>query len=200
MGTRTTAVPAVEPKDCREPKSFVGLYGSLWSDFLERWNDPKITIPEAKGLLHIVADRLWWADTAPRHIGEDSRETCVRFLLHYASCPYKSDHEWQVIKKARQVLIDKVLDTTYVQNEATDDLVRDVLDYFLLDEAVGVVGGGDKRIPQHAFGGGQRKLEDFLRMINETREDPGIRRRVDRLVAILFRSKNAVKEFRRRRP
>lgn len=171
-------VPKMEVYEYREPDSFVYNYGDLWSDFLRRWGDKNITTDEAIGLLHSVADRLWWADTAPERIGEDSRETCIRFLLHYAKCPVKFDSESQIVEKARQVLIHKVLDSQYVEREASNELVRDILLYFVADIK--------NRLPKKEPA--KRKFEEFLRNVDQ-RRDVNIKNRVEQLVTALFRAK-----------
>lgn len=164
--------------DLRKPNSFTD-YGSKWDDFLERWNDPNLTRDEAKGLLHTVADRLWWCKEAPERHGEDSRETCVRFLLHYADCPYRFDCEWQIVKKARQVLIFKVLNTPYIREQASDKLVMDILAH-LVKHIQTDYGREDSY---------RRQIENFLRKINEARDNRKIRELVDKIVTILFRTK-----------
>lgn len=173
-------VPIVVMHDYRKPDSFVYDTGTQWSDFLYRWNDRNITTDEAKGLLHVVADRLWWADLAPERIGEDSRETCVRFLLYYADYPYRYDCEWQIIEKARKVLIYKVLNTSYIE-KAPNELVMDILTHLVKLIRKGEI------YSQEPY---RRKIEDFLRMIGETRNIDKINDLVNTLIAVLFRNKH----------
>lgn len=161
MATPTAAVPVMRANDYRKPDSFVHFMGNRWSDFLKRWNDPNITTDEAKGLLHTVANRLWWANNMREHGKEDSRETCVRFLLHYASQPYRYDNEWQIIEKARKALIHQVLDTPYTRDTAPTALLEDILTY--------LVGGLAKDRNFYTNEPHRRKIEAFLRMIDKTR-------------------------------
>ncbi|MDA2922480.1 hypothetical protein MYX07_04420 [Patescibacteria group bacterium AH-259-L07] len=186
-------VVVMQDEDYREPSSFIYDMGSEWDDFLKRWNDPNITTDEAKGLLHTVADRLWWADTAPQNIGEDSRETCVRFLLHYANHTIQYDNEGQIIHKARQVLITKTLKTRYMREEATDGLVVDILTHFIKYSKDDLC--ADDR-PYYDFEPYQRKTIDFLKMVDEARNSPEINDLVDKLIVILFRgNKNTRKNL-----
>jgi len=172
-------------KDYRKPDSFIYDMGSTWNDFLARWNDPNITTDEAKGLLHTVADRLWWADAAPERIGEDSRETCVRFLLYYAGHPYKYDREWQIIEKARKVLINKVLNTRYIREEAPDELVIDILAYFVKDMEKCIE--EDNTFYNHEPQ--RRKIEAFLKMVYRTRRKNKIDKLVQKSISLLFGGK-----------
>lgn len=191
MATKKVATVVMQTKDYRKPDSFIYWVGDKWNDFLKRWNDPNITSDEARGLLHTVANRLWWADTAPEHIGEDSRETCVRFLLHYADQPSRFDHEWQIIEKARRVLIHKVLDTTYMRKEATEELVITILSHLIK-----CIENDKNFYDQEPY---RRKIEAFLQMVDETRNNNEINNLVSTLVTLLFRSKHARKELRRGR-
>ncbi len=173
-------------KDYRKPNSFIHNTGNEWKDFLVRWNDPNITNDEAKGLLHTVAVRLSWADTAPERIGEDSRETCVRFLLHYADQPYQFDREWQIIEKARKVLINNVLDTRYIREEASDELVIDILAYFVKDITKCIE--EDNTFYNHEPQ--RRKIEASLKMVYGIRPKYKIEKLVLKLVSLLFSGKD----------
>ncbi len=117
--------------DFRGPNSFTCL-GELWSDFLSRWNDPKITLSEAKGLLREVANRMWWTNEActKDRIGEDSRETCARFLMHYAAIKVRFDDEGQIQEKAYKTLTRQVLRSSYIIEQAPKELLMDVLDFY----------------------------------------------------------------------
>ena len=186
MSKKTIDVPRMEESDYRDPGSFTDFVGDRWNDFLQRWNDQNISTDEAKGLLHTVADRLGWANEAfadPERIGEDSRETCVRFLLHYASYPFQYDDEWRIVEKARQVLIHKVLNTTYM-NEADNELLKDVLKYFVADIK--------ERLPSREPS--CRKFEEFLRSVDKRRKNSELRELVAQLVTALFRNKNSSRE------
>ena len=131
MAKSKVVVPKMGAFDYRSPNSFIHFYGNLWSDFLKRWEDKNISTDEAKGLLDGVADRLnGWAYPYPENLGEDNRETCVRFLLHYATHPYRHDDEWQIVEKARKVIIGKALLSGYINDMASDELVQDILAYF----------------------------------------------------------------------
>ncbi|MDO8522914.1 MAG: hypothetical protein Q7S12_01335 [bacterium] len=174
-------VPKMDESDYREADSFVYFYGDGWNDFLGRWNDRNISTDEAKGLLHVVADRLdGWAETFPESFGEDNRETCVRFLLYYASLPSTYDNEWQIIEKAQQVIVHKVLTSRYLEREASNELILDLLRYFAKDLK--------ERLPKREPG--RRKFEDFLRTADNRRNDE-IKGLVTQLVTTLFRSKSA---------
>jgi len=175
-------------EDYREPDSFIYGMDSKWDEFLARWNDPNITSDEAMGLLHIVTDRLYWADTAPERIGEDSRETCVRFLLYYAGHPYKYDREWQIIEKARKVLINKVLNTRYMREEASDELVIDVLTYFIknITECIKDDNTFYNTEPY------RKKIEAFLKMVYKIKSKNKIDELVRKLISLLFGSKNRI--------
>ncbi len=165
MATKKIKKAVMRFGDYRDPGSFVYQMGNKWKDFLARWNDPNITNDEARGLLHNVAERLRWADTAPQNIGEDSREACVRFLVYYASQPYKYDREWQIIEKARKVLIDKVLNARYIREQASDELVIDILVYLIKDVTKCIEEGSSfyDHEPQ------RRKIEAFLKIAYKTR-------------------------------
>jgi hypothetical protein len=191
MATQKVVTVVMQTENYRKPDSFIYFAGDKWEDFLKRWNDPDITNDEAKGLLHAIADRLWWADTAPERIGEDSRETCVRFLLHYADQTFPFDNAWQIVEKARQVLIHKVLDTTYIRNAASDELVEDILTHL-----IGCITKDKNFYDQEPY---RRKIEAFLRIVDGTRNGRKIRELVNTLITILFRSKHAYKELRRER-
>ena len=178
----------------RKPNSFIWNMGKKWDDFLRRWNDPNITNAEAKGLLHTVASRLWWTDYGIKNIGEDSRETCVRFLLHYANHTTIYDHEWQIIEKARQVLIRKTLKTTYMKKKAPDKLIADILAHLIKYNKEDLC---DEDRPYYDFEPEQRKTIDFLKMVDETRNSPKINDLVGKLIVILFRgNKSKHKELK----
>ncbi len=178
-------------EDYRKPDSFVYDMGSEWKDFLARWNDPNITNDEAKGLLHTVTERLWWADAAPKNIGEDSRETCVRFLLHYAGHPYQYDREWQIIEKARKVLINKVLSAGYIKDRASDELVIDILTYFVKNITKCIKDDNTfyNDEPQ------RRKIEAFLKIVYETRRKHKIDELVQKIISLLFGGKKRALVF-----
>lgn len=178
----------MQDKDYRDPGSFIYDMGSKWDGFLARWNDPNITDAEAKGLLHTVTKRLGWVNAAVERSDEDSRETCVRFLLHYAGQPCQYDREWQIIEKARKVLINKVLDTRYIREEASDELVIDILAYFEknITECIKKDNTFYEAQPQ------RRKIEDFLKMVYEIRPKYKIEKRVLKLVSFLFSGKDRI--------
>lgn len=190
MGSQRPKVPVMGEKDYRKPGTFVCLH-DYWDTFLRRWNDENITRDEAKGLLHVVAERLDCDSEYPKHLGEDSRETCVRFLLHYAELPYRYDDEWQVIEKARKVLVRRVLLSAYMENGAPRDLVRDVLLHLMEQvkrKEPPYTQAKDRRIisafAKRAFGNGRSDLRGKL---------------AEALVITLFHSDAAARELRQGR-
>lgn len=192
MASKNITVPVMQKNDYRAPDSFVYYVGHPWTNFLKRWNDPDITTAEAKGLLHEVAYRIQGTESYINTIGEDHRETCVRFLLHYAGHPFRYDNEWQIIEKARQVLVYKVLDHDYIEDEASNELIIDILTH--LTECMKKDNGFYEQEPY------RRKIEIFLRKMDEQRgKNHKINELVSELITKLFRSKRAYKELRRGR-
>ena len=170
MEAKVVVVPVMQKHEYRDPKTFKHNYIDHWREFLERWNDPDVTIDEAKGLLHGVTRMLGYVEEWPERIGEDPRETCVRFLLHYADHPYRSDNEWQIVEKAQQVLLSKVIDTAYVEKTPTDKLLLAIL-YSLWSSAESALLW---RQPA------QRKLASFLKKV-AVRKDPEMQMCVNNL-------------------
>lgn len=175
-------VPVMQEEDYRRLDSFVRSTSVLpytvnqWSNFLARWNDPNITIDEAKGLLHTVALRLGYPPGAvSTYNGEDSRATCVWFIIHYADLSTQYDNEWQIIEKARQVLINGIINTTFIEVKAGDELVIAILNHLI---------GNPIYYNKEPY---RRKIKTFLRHIDEKRRNPEIHKLVGELVTILFR-------------
>ena len=55
--------------------------GATWREFLERWNNPDITLPEAKGLLHYVpslSSYYFWQNTPPLCGGDECQPGAKR--------------------------------------------------------------------------------------------------------------------------
>ncbi len=150
-----------------------------WSEFIKRWDNPTIGIPEAKGLLHQFS--LDWADEFLGPRPEDARETFVRFLLHYASRASLYCNIKEVIEKAREVLVNRVIDTTYIHEKATNELVMAILVYFCSI--------ADEELPRREPG--RRKLENFLRMA-EGRNHREIKIHVAMVIGRLFQNKAVV--------
>ena len=188
MATKKSKTVIMQDKDYRKPDSFIYYTGREWKDFLARWNDSNITNDEAMGLLHTVTERLHWTDSAFESDGEDSRETCVRFLLYYASHPYQYDIEWQIIEKARKVLINKVLSTSYIRDKAPDELIIDILNFFIKN----IRGCIQEDNTFYEAQPQRRKIEDFLKMVYKTRKKKNIDECVNKLVSLLFRGKDRI--------
>ena len=168
----------------RDPNTFKYL-GELWADFLSRWNDSKITLSEAKGLLHEVANRMWWANEActKNRIGEDSRETCVRFLIHYAGIEVRFDDEGQIQEKAYKTLTRQVLRSSYIIEQAPKELLMDLLDFYT------------EHLPKSQPD--ERYVENFIKNIKRKniRRSAFVWQKLERLANALFKSRFALQEL-----
>lgn len=181
MSKEKAAVPL--NTEFRDPKTFKHL-DALWSDFISRWNDSSVTLCEAKGLLHEVANRMWWANEActKDRIGEDSRETCIRFLMHYAGIEVRYDDEGQIQEKAYKVLTRQVLRSCYLVKHASKELLMDVLDFYT------------EHLPKSQPD--ERYVENFIKDVKRKNIcSTFVWQRLERLANALFKSRFAIQEL-----
>lgn len=185
MANRNVAVPVTG--EFRDPNSFVYLDNN-WNAFLEHWNHPKTTLNEALGLLHgIIETFAGCEEYFKNRAEEDVRETCVRFLMHYAGTWVRYDAEGQIQRKAYKVLTQKFIGThhaSYLSKPASLNLLLDVLDFYF------------EFLPDS--NPDERSLEKFLQKaykIEVLSQNPFIKAKLDNLANALFRSRFAGKEL-----
>jgi hypothetical protein len=104
--------------------------------------------------------------------------------MHYAAHSYQDDIELQIVEKARDILWTKVIDTRYMREKATDELVLDVLGYF--------INLPRKELPDR--GSEWRKFENFLNMANG-RDKREIRFLIPVLIFRFAENKKAIRKL-----
>ena len=154
--TQKAMVPVALTKEYptyRDANTFPYL-GSTWREFLERWNNPDITLPEALGLLHRVPSCLpsYFRRCTAEEVTMGTADDCVRFLLHYAGLkPVRLSSGMEIVEKAREVLLNRVLNNKDFLERSSSELLVAVMEFF----------ADDNHFPHSEPG--RRNLEKFVR-------------------------------------